>query len=596
MNKPLVHLNEENLTCAGLALLLAMRLGFTLLSPLQLYADEAQYWRWGETLEWGYYSKPPMIAWVIHASTALFGHGEWAIRLPAAFLHTVGATLLFLLGRDMYGARVGMFAALGYMLMPAVSLSSLILSTDGVLMPFWCGALYALWRFRAGSAGWLSAVALGVCAGLGFLSKYAMLYFVIGLALTLIIDGATRRALLSWKGLAALVLGSAIFAPHMAWNAAHEFATVSHTVDNANLGGDLINPENALTFLVDQLGVFGPVGFLALVFGLIVMRTEDEGILGRDRWLLCFILPVLVIILGQAILSRANANWAATAYPAASVLVAAWLTRARPNQRLWLAIAAITFIGCQFIPDFTALTRLLLGMVMAGAIAGFGYFVRHSPSGLLWVGLVLNGALAIGFMLIAALPADTSSALGFDNALKRTRGWDAAATGIFTRAEEVSATAVLVDEREVWHGLDYYSRDREIPLISWRRYGGAKSFAERVSFGREKQQSACSSHPFIHACARACAAISIGSNRSVKLPFLWVCAAMAVRLSGASISIWQKGTTASRARRNGKRRIRVWMNSSQSRAPSQNLNAFAHCPIVSARVHHARRRCDSSGI
>ena len=480
MSKAPTDPSTETFAFCALAILLTLRIGFVLLSPLQLYADEAQYWRWGETLEWGYYSKPPMIAWVIHAATGLFGHAEWAIRLPAAFLHTIGALVLFLLGRDMYGDRVGLFAALGYALMPAVSLSSLILSTDGVLMPFWCGALYALWRLRAGTGHWISAAALGLCIGLGFLSKYAMLYFIIGIALTLILDSGTRRALLSWKGFAALALAAGIFAPHMMWNAAHEFATVSHTVDNANLGGELLNPENALTFLVDQLGVFGPVSFLALLFGLLVMRSEDEGILGRDRWLLCFILPVLIIILGQAVLSRANANWAATAYPAASVLVAAWLTRAQPNQRLWIAIAVITFIGCQFIPDFSPFTRLLLGGVLAGVIAGFGILIRYAPSGLLWVSLALHAVLAISFMILAALPASTSSALGLDNALKRTRGWDTAAKEIFTKAEEIGATAVLVDEREVWHGLDYYSRDRTLPLISWRRYGGAKSFAERT--------------------------------------------------------------------------------------------------------------------
>ena len=83
-------------------------------------------------------------------------------------------------------------------------------------------------------------------------------------------------------------------------------------------------------------------------------------------------------------------------------------------------------------------------------------------------------------MLIALLPASTSTALGFDNALKRTRGWDEAATQIFERANEIGASAVLVDEREAWHDLDYYGRDRAVPLISWRRYAGPKSFSEYV--------------------------------------------------------------------------------------------------------------------
>ena len=243
-----------------------VRVTFTGISPLNLYADEAQYWRWGETLEWGYYSKPPMIAWVIHAVTSVLGNAEWAVRLPAAFLHTAGAVFIYFLARDMYGHRVGMFSSLGYALMPAVILSSVVISTDGVLMPFWCAALWALWRLRNENGGWISAVGLGAAVGFGFLSKYAMLYFAIGTLLVLLLDQQSRRALISFKGLAALSIAAAIFAPHLLWNAANDFKTVSHTVDNANLGGDLINPENALTFLVDQLGVFGPISFLRHYF------------------------------------------------------------------------------------------------------------------------------------------------------------------------------------------------------------------------------------------------------------------------------------------------------------------------------------------
>lgn len=467
-------------TFMALLILLMLRIAFTGFSPLNLYADEAQYWRWGETLEWGYYSKPPMIAWVIHTFTSLLGHSEWAIRLPAALLHTIGAVIIFYLARAMYGPRTGFFASLGYALMPAVILSSAVISTDGVLMPFWCAALWALWRLRSGEGGWVSAAGLGAAIGLGFLSKYAMLYFPIGIGLAILFDRQTRDTLFSLKGLTALAIAAMIFAPHLAWNAANEFKTVSHTVDNANLGGDLINPENALTFLVDQLGVFGPISFLALVFGIFVMRSEDDGIMGRDRWLLCFILPVLVIILAQAVLSRANANWAATAYPAASVLVAAWLTRARPHRNLWYWIAGLSFLAFLFAPDMSLLARGLTGSVVALAILGFGHIVRHSPSGLLWTSLTLHGVLLISFMTIALLPASTSTALGFDNALKRTRGWETGAQQIFERASEIGASSVLVDDREAWHGLDYYARARTTPLISWRRYGAPKSYSENT--------------------------------------------------------------------------------------------------------------------
>ena len=31
----------------------------------ELYPDEAQYWLWSRTLDFGYFSKPPMVAWTI---------------------------------------------------------------------------------------------------------------------------------------------------------------------------------------------------------------------------------------------------------------------------------------------------------------------------------------------------------------------------------------------------------------------------------------------------------------------------------------------------------------------------------------------------
>ena len=467
-------------TLFGLGLLLLLRIGFLIASPLNLYADEAQYWRWGETLDWGYYSKPPMIAWVIHAVTSVFGNGEWAVRLAAPFLHTTGAVFLFLLGRAMYDARTGMFAAFGYALMPAVILSSAVISTDGVLMPFWCAGLYAFWRLRSGDGHWASAVGLGVAVGAGFLSKYAMLYFLIGIGLTLVLDRDTRKALVSWHGLAALLVAAAIFAPHMAWNAANDFKTVSHTVDNANLGGDLFHPDHALDFLVDQMGVFGPISLISLVFGLFVMRRSDAGLMGRDRWLLCFVIPVLVIILVQAVISRANANWAVTAWPAASVLVAAWLIRAQPNRSLWFWIAGLTFVALLLAPDLDLWLRVLIGAAIAGSMIAYGHFQAYRPAGLLWTSFTAHAVLAAFFVTVTLLPAHMSTELGFDNAQKRTRGWDIAATDVFRKAAELGATSVLVDEREVWHGLDYYARDRSVPLLSWRRYGVPKSFSESV--------------------------------------------------------------------------------------------------------------------
>src|SRR5437868_12436342 len=116
------ELRAAVLIAAGLAL---ARLVALFKTPLELYPDEAQYWLWSRTLDFGYYSKPPMIAWAIWATTQMGGDAEALVRLSAP-LFQAGATLaVFAIGRKLYGGTAALAAAALYALMPAVQLSSL---------------------------------------------------------------------------------------------------------------------------------------------------------------------------------------------------------------------------------------------------------------------------------------------------------------------------------------------------------------------------------------------------------------------------------------------------------------------------------------
>ena len=92
-----------------------------------LYGDEAQYWVWSRHLDWGYYSKPPLIAWLIRLGTLWLGNGEFGVRALSPFLHAGTAILLYLTGRRLYDSRVGFWTALAYASLPAVSVSSLLM-------------------------------------------------------------------------------------------------------------------------------------------------------------------------------------------------------------------------------------------------------------------------------------------------------------------------------------------------------------------------------------------------------------------------------------------------------------------------------------
>lgn len=411
----------------------ALRVAGLLITPVELHGDEAQYWAWSRELAWGYYSKPPLIAWVIAATTALFGEAEWAVRLAAPLAHGACALVLGALAREMYGARAALWAGLLYLIMPAVWLSSGVMSTDALLLPLTATSIYALWMLRQTRAlKW--GIMLGVAAGLGFLAKYAMIYFVAGAGLLALIDKPTRGALLRLGGLVAVLTAAAIAAPNILWNAGHDFATVSHTAANANWGGSLFNFAELGDFLAAQLGVFGPISFGLLIAALICWRGLEPEARRRRLFLAAFVLPPLLIVTVQAFISRAHGNWAAAAYPAACVLVAGWLERG-PFLRRGFGVAALA---------------------------------THAVAGAVFVAAVLSPGLA--------------DAMGLANAFKRARGWEQTAREVQAVYEAgwngEDYVAVAADNRLLFYELGYYLREAPPPLRMWLRYAHADNHAE----------------------------------------------------------------------------------------------------------------------
>src|ERR1700740_26791 len=97
---------------AGVAAITGLRLVWLALQPADLFPDEAQYWVWSQQPAFGYYSKPPLVAWLIALTTMLFGDSEFAVRLSAPLLHAGAALFLYRTGARLYNRRVGFWSAL----------------------------------------------------------------------------------------------------------------------------------------------------------------------------------------------------------------------------------------------------------------------------------------------------------------------------------------------------------------------------------------------------------------------------------------------------------------------------------------------------
>ena len=405
---------------AGVLAITGLRVLWLAWQPADLYPDEAQYWIWSQQLAFGYYSKPPLVAWLIRLTTGLFGDGEFAIRLSAPLLHAAAAVFVYGIGARLYDGRVGLWSALAYASLPGVSVSAFIISTDAVLMPCWAAALYAFVRAREenGSGWWIG---VGLAAGLGLLAKYAMAYWMLSaLGYVLLVREERRHVapLLASLGLALL-----IYAPNFWWNWSNGFASYLHTRDNAALNGPLFHPDAFIEFLGSQFAVFGPL----LLASLILLSANSRNFVEpRARLLAAFALPILVMMLAVSFLSRAHANWAAPTYVSATVLVVAWALR-----RGWRRIVIVS-----------------VALHLAAAV-------------LLFTGR--EAAAAVGLQV----PAEYDP-------FRRLRGWRELGREVGAALAAHPGLTLFADDRELLAALIYYIRPHPFDAAKWQLAGHAR--------------------------------------------------------------------------------------------------------------------------
>ena len=391
------------------------RLGIT------LYVDEAQYWTWAQQPDWGYFSKPPVIAWLIAASTSLLGDGMVAVKLPAILLYPATAWLMFLLGGELFDARIGLRCALAFSLLPFVSGLGLFVSTDAPLMFFWTLALLALVR-AAAQDRWRDWLLLGAALGLGVMSKYTMLAFGASALAWLLLTPQRRTLLRSPRLWLAIALACALVLPNIVWNWANDFPTLRHTADITHVEGINEKSGNVGEFLLAQLMSLGPIFALAFVAAVALAWRQRHD--DRMQFLVCFSAPLLAIVFAQAVRSEANGNWAAPAFITATLLAVVFLSRFK--LRWWLLAVGLNTV-----------------MMLA---------VYHAK----------DVYAALGQQMPAKL-----------DILKRARAWDVLAKQLRPLLAAHPNTLLLTENRTLMAHLLYELRDMPLQPAAWKPQAAA---------------------------------------------------------------------------------------------------------------------------
>jgi Dolichyl-phosphate-mannose-protein mannosyltransferase len=284
---------------AALAIALgAVALELAVSSRYGYHRDELYFLECGRHLAWGYVDQPPLTPAVGWAATHLFGSSLTALRLFPAL--SMGALVTFgaLIARELGGGRFAqILAALGVALAGEFLGASHLLSPTPFDQLSWVVTSYLVIRLiRTGRERlWL---AVGLTVGIGLLNKWTIAFFVVALAAGLVATREQRwhfgRPWL-WAG---VVVGLAIWAPNLLWQADHGWPFVEMS---KSLHREAIDDGNLYSFIPAQLIYVGPLLLPVWVAGLWWLARSPEGRPYRAfAWAYALLFAFFLASLGKA--------------------------------------------------------------------------------------------------------------------------------------------------------------------------------------------------------------------------------------------------------------------------------------------------------
>lgn len=318
-NRPL-YLALPSMGRAGLfsVLVLLTIFHFWLAGFLPPAEDELYYWTWAQQLRPSYFDHPPMTAYFIRFSTALFGNSLIALRLPA-----IVSSLVVFVGLLALAPRGGLVWAL--LFSPLALLGSVLITPDLPLVVFWL--FYMVWFgginatldgwnhdpvtrvYQNSPVSWLQWIFGGVLLGFGGLSKYTMLLAVPCGLMAL----ATRTRFRAWGPGYALHLAVAglLVLPVFLFNWKYGFAPFAFQWTHSMSGAGL-SLSHFFHFVGGQVLLVSALPFV--LFPWICARWKDLCADARSQAYFWFFVLPCAFFLYKAFRGPLEANWAVVAY------------------------------------------------------------------------------------------------------------------------------------------------------------------------------------------------------------------------------------------------------------------------------------------
>nr|WP_321512768.1 glycosyltransferase family 39 protein [uncultured Pseudodesulfovibrio sp.] len=331
-------LRRDMIAFVIIALSFVVRYWFVNSGQLNLVQDEAQYWDWIRRPQLSYYSKGPLIAWMIATWTEVFGNTELGIRFGSIIGMTgIQAALYIGVSRVWREYSTAIYVLLVAATMPLLNGLGILATTDNPLIFCWTVAFFALAAATRNTpdqkpSNW-PFIILVFCMAVGILAKYMMLSFLgLGIIYALILQLRGQMPPRFWgRFFLASLVGTVIgLAPILLWNMQNDWVAYKHVAKlSTGVGREFsIRLMPFLEMLGAQIGLLAPWWFIFILMGSkTALGKSFVGPVGafdaKYRHALqsvLFFWPLWAIITFKALFSKVEANWTAVSFMGAALL------------------------------------------------------------------------------------------------------------------------------------------------------------------------------------------------------------------------------------------------------------------------------------
>jgi hypothetical protein len=322
---------EQSLFASGTAIVLYVAfarivLYFVAGADYGYFRDELYYLACGEHPAWGYVDQPPLIAWIAWLLQHTIGTSIFALRLLPALAGAATVILSGVLARELGGGRWAMFlASLAALAAPVLLAFSHLFTMNAFDPVLWTALAWLIVRIsKTGNERLWFAV--GILAGITILNKYAIVFWLSGLFVGILLTPLRQSLSHRWFWIGSAV-AAGVALPNFFWQWRHQFPFLQLMANVRRSGRDVSLPP--LPYLKAQAEMLGYLAAILVIFALFYFFSKRGRVSRALGW-------AYLLFLVEMIVLRGKMYYLTPVYPMMFAAGAVWLERATERGlRVW---------------------------------------------------------------------------------------------------------------------------------------------------------------------------------------------------------------------------------------------------------------------